>query len=255
MSNVTMFSEGGYRYVNGVFQYSCGVAALPGFAIERVRFFRPIPLATGFVAIESHLRGLGRPTTSFCGCELRSPEPFSEAGFRAFNEVYVGTLARWGLYRDGINPVARSNVCPEFNAPGEPSFYAFSYTVPLDARLSRPDQRASFVIAGSAESPEGKSNYRDHIIRLGDTTPAGLLEKARWVLGEHERRMGELGVGWADTTGVHVYTVHDIHPLMTPELVRLGAAESGISWQFCRPPVVDLEFEMDMRGVSREYVI
>ncbi len=254
MSNVTEFAQGGFRYVNGVFQYSCGVAALPGYAIERVRFFRPVPLAQGFAAIESHLNKLGRPTTAFCGCELRSPEPFSEAGFRAFNEVYVGTLARWGLYRDGINPVARSNVCPELNAPREPSFYAFSYTVPEPVSVSA-GGRPSFVIAGSAESPEGKSNYRDHIIRLGDTSPSGLLEKARWVLGEHERRMGELGVGWADTTGVHVYTVHDIHPLMASELMGRGAGESGVSWQFCRPPVVDLEFEMDMRGVSRELVI
>ena len=253
MSNVTEFTPGGFRYVNGVFQYSCGVAAQPGFVIERVRFFRPVPLAQGFAAIESHMRALGRPMTAFCACELRSPEPFSEAGFRAFNEAYVGTLARWGLYRDGINPVARSNVCPEVNPPGEPSFYAFAYTVPAPATAS--PGRASFVIAGSAESPEGKSNYRDHIIRLGDTSPSGLLEKARWVLGEHERRMGELGVGWADTTGVHVYTVHDIHALMAPELMRRGAGESGVNWQFCRPPVVDLEFEMDMRGVDRERVI
>jgi hypothetical protein len=251
MSNVTEFVPGGYRYVNGVFQYSCGVAALPGFNIERARFFRPVPLAQGFAAIESHLRSLGRPMTAFCACELRSPEPFSEAGFRAFNEVYVGTLERWGLYRDGINPVARSNVCPEMNAPTEPSIYAFSYTVPGAV----PAGRGSFVIAGSAEAPEGKSNYRDHIIRLGDTSPAGLSEKARWVLGEHERRMGELGMKWADTTGVHVYTVHDIHPLMASELVRRGAGESGVSWQYCRPPVVDLVFEMDMRGVSREWVL
>jgi hypothetical protein len=54
---------------------------------------------------------------------------------------------------------------------------------------------------------------------------------------------------------VHVYTVHDIHPLMASELVRRGAGESGVSWQYCRPPVVDLEFEMDMRGVSRELVL
>lgn len=251
MSDVTEFPQGGFRYVNGVFQYSCGVAAAPGHVIERVRFFRPLPLAEGFAAIESHIRALGRPMTAFCACELRSPEPFTEAGFRAFNEQYVGTLERWGLYRDGINPVARSNVCPEINAPREPSFYAFSYTVPV----SEAPARTSFVIAGSAESPEGKANYRDHIIRLGDTSRDGLLEKARWVLGEHQRRMGKLGVGWADTTGVHVYTVHDIHPLMASELIRRGAGESGISWQFCRPPVVDLEFEMDMRGVMHERVI
>jgi hypothetical protein len=132
-----------------------------------------------------------RPTTAFCACELRSPEPFSEAGFKAFNQQYVGTLEKWGLYKDGINPVARSNVCPELNPPREPSFHAFSYTVPVAA----PSARTSFVIAGSGECPEGKGNYRDHIIRRGDTSPSGMLEKARWVLAEHERRMGALGGG------------------------------------------------------------
>ncbi len=251
MTPVTDFNAGGFRYVNGVFQYSCGVAALPGFTIERARFFRPVPLAQGFAAIEAHLRAIGRPTTAFCACELRSPEPFTEAGFRAFNEQYVGTLDRWGLYKNGDNPVARSNVCPEIDRPREPSFYAFSYTVPVASSGSRP----SFVIAGSAESPEGKANYRDHIIRRGDTSPSGLLEKARWVLGEHERRMAALGATWADTTGVHVYTVHDIHALMVPELGARGAAASGIDWHFCRPPVVELEFEMDMRGLAREIIV
>jgi hypothetical protein len=137
------------------------------------------------------------------------------------------------------------------NLTREPSFNGFSYTVPAPAVL----RRASFVIAGSAECPKGKGNYRDHIIRRGDTSPSGLLEKARWVLGEHERRMGALGVGWADTTGIHVYTVHDIHPLIGSELTQRGAAESGLSWHFCRPPVVEVEFEMDMRGLARELVI
>src|SRR4051794_16462120 len=45
-------------------------------------------------------------------CELRSPAPFTDDGFRAFNESYVGALERWGVFRDGGNPVARSNVCP-----------------------------------------------------------------------------------------------------------------------------------------------
>ena len=31
----------GYRYIPAVFQYSAGVAALPGFRIERIRFAEP----------------------------------------------------------------------------------------------------------------------------------------------------------------------------------------------------------------------
>ena len=46
----TVFAAGGYRYIPAVFQYSGGVAAEPGFAIERVRFRTPVPLAQGFAA-------------------------------------------------------------------------------------------------------------------------------------------------------------------------------------------------------------
>ena len=31
-------ANSGYRFMPGVSQYSCGIGALPGFAIERVRF-------------------------------------------------------------------------------------------------------------------------------------------------------------------------------------------------------------------------
>jgi hypothetical protein len=46
---------------------------------------------------------------------------------------------------------------------------------------------------------------------------------------------------------VQAYTVHDFHPVVADELVRRGAARSGLIWHFARPPVVDLEFEMDCR--------
>ena len=105
------FPDGGYEFVPGVFQYSAGVRALPGFCIERVRFARPVPLAEGFARIATYLAAMGRPLTSFCACELRSPAPFTEDGFRAFNESYAAVLREWGLLPGGRNPVARSNVC------------------------------------------------------------------------------------------------------------------------------------------------
>ncbi|MFW5679386.1 MAG: hypothetical protein ACOCYE_11360 [Pseudomonadota bacterium] len=240
---------GGFRYVPGVFQYSAGVAAEPGFRIVRVRFERPVPLADGFARIERYLEEGGRPTTAFCACELRSPEPFTEAGFEAFNEVYVGTLERWGLYRDGANPVARSNVCPERHKPAEPSFHAFSFTV------EAPEATSSFVVAGSGEAKEGQGSYADNTVRLHDTSPDGLMEKARFVLGEMERRMAALGFGWADTTAAQLYTVFDAFPTLDAEIVRRGAMEHGLTWHFCRPPVVGLDFEMDCRRVATEEVI
>src|SRR6056300_1590894 len=98
MVSSVVFEAGGYRYVPGPFQYSGGVAAEPGFSIERVRFAKPAPLATGFKAIENYLKDIGRPLTAFAACELRSPAPFTEAEFIAFNRVYVGTLERWGIF-------------------------------------------------------------------------------------------------------------------------------------------------------------
>src|SRR3981081_854787 len=131
--DVPVFEAGNYRYIKAVFQYSGGVAAEPGYTIERARFAQPLPLAAAYAAVEAHLKSIGRPTMAFAACELRSPEPFSEQGFYDFNRVYVKTLERWGIYTDGerpSNPVARTNVCPMYDPPREPVMFAFSYTVP-----------------------------------------------------------------------------------------------------------------------------
>src|SRR5260370_33459640 len=140
------FPAGNYRFIPAVFQYSSGAAAAPGFEIERVRFDKPVALAEGFARIATYIQAAGRPLTSFCACELRSPAAFTEDGFRAFNQHYVKTLAEWGLFDGSINPVARSNVCPEINPPAEPSFYAFAFTRP------RSGSSPSFVIACVAEA-------------------------------------------------------------------------------------------------------
>ncbi len=253
MSSTTLFKPGGYSFIPGVFQYSAGVAASPGFRIERVRFTEPVPLAQGFARIAAHIKSVGRPLTAFCACELRSPAPFTEDGFKAFNRIYVGTLAEWGLFADEINPVARSNVCPEIDPPAEPSFHAFAFTT--EGAGGSSGAPPSFVIAGSGESVEGKANYRDHIVARGDTSPSGLRAKARWVLGEMERRMAAVGATWHDTTAVQLYTVHDIHPFLGDELVKRGATRHGLTWHFNRPPVVELDYEMDCRGVALERVL
>jgi hypothetical protein len=250
MTNLVSFDAGNYQFIPGVFQYSAGVRAGDGFEIVRVRFREPLPLAQAFPAVEAHLSAVNRPLAAFCSCELRSPAPFTEAGFTAFNREYVGWLERWGLIRDGVNPVARTNVCPQVAPPGKVTLYAFSYTRPKATETP-----GGFVVAGSGEAPEGKSNYRDHAIRLGDRSVEGLTEKARWVLGEMERRMTALGVSWADNTGTHLYTVYDVHPFLEREIVGRGASSNGLSWHFARPPVQDLDYEMDVRGVSTELVI
>jgi hypothetical protein len=249
MSTVQLFSSGGYRFITHAFQYSGGVAAEPGFRIERARFARPVPLAEGFDAIEAHLARLGRPPAAFCACELRSPAQFTEAGFVAFNRHYVQRLERWGIFRDEVNPVARSNVCPEIDPPATPSFFAFSYTLPDGAA------KPSFVCAGSGEAREGGASYAERIVRLGDQSPDGMREKARFVHDVMEQRMGALGFGWVDVTATQIYTIHDIHSFLADEIVRRGAASAGLIWHYARPPVQGLDYEMDVRGVARELVI
>ena len=172
---------GNYRFIPAVFQYSSGAAALSGFEIERVRFDRLMPLAEGFAQAAKYIQAAGRPLTSFCACELRSPAAFTEAGFLAFNQHYVKTLAEWGLFDGTTNPVARSNVCPEIDPPAEPSFYAFSFTRPSQGTPAPPD----FVIAGGAEARGGAGSYPERIVRYRDLSPDGLKEKvglpsAKW---------------------------------------------------------------------------
>jgi hypothetical protein len=176
MPTVQRFPAGGYRFISHQFQYSGGVAAEPGFHIERSRFARSLPLADGFDAIEAYLAGIGRSPTAFCACELRSPAQFTDAGLA------------WGIFREEVNPVARSNVCPEIDPPTTPSFYAFSYTVPSESCAAR-----SFVAAGSGEAREGGPSYEGRIIRPGDHSPEAMREKANFVLGAMEQRMTALG--------------------------------------------------------------
>ena len=247
--SVAVFAAGGYRYIEGVFQYSGGSAAQPGFEVVRARFKRPLPLAEGFKAIEAHIKSAGRPLTSFCACELRSPRPFTEQGFTDFNRAYVQTLERWGVYKDGRNPVARTNVCPAHGAPAEPSFYAFSFTVPSRSA------NGSFVIAGSGEAPEGKGSYLERMIRPGDVSIDGLRDKMRYVLGEMENRLRQLGFGWDDAGSTQMYTVRDVGALVDPEIFKRGAAPGGLSWHLCRPPVAGLEYEMDVRGAAQELLL
>lgn len=251
MLETALFEAGGYRYVRGPFQYSGGVRAEPGFAIERARFSEPVPMVEGFRRIEAHLVGLGRPLTSFCACELRSPAPFTDQGFIDFNRIYVGTLERWGIFKDDENPVARSNVCPELAGPAEPSFEAFCYSV-RDETAVTSDGSSSFVIAGSGEARDMPGPYRDKIVRFGETSEDAMQDKARHVLSVMEDRMSALGVSWARATTTQVYTVHPIHPFLEAEIVRRGAMPAGLTWYYARPPVQGLEYEMDLRGVSVE---
>lgn len=242
--------RGNYSFLKGIAPYSAGVAAEAGFEVVHVRLARFLPLRAGFDAVEAHLKSAGRPMQALCGMELRSPRPFSFAGFQQFNAGYIDILKKWDIFLDGMNPVARTNIAPAVNPPAEPSLYGFSYTVPSKAK------RKTFVIAGAGELPEGSLDPHD-VVRRGESSAAAIQEKAHFVLGLMEGRLRGLGADWNDVTVSEIYTVHDIHPFLEKELLsRLGEGGAhGLTWHYSRPPIESIEYEMDLRGCGTELVI
>jgi hypothetical protein len=242
--------RGGYSFLKGIGPYSAGAIASRGFEIEHVRFLRPLPLLAGFAAVEQHFTRIKRPRQALCGMELRSPRPFTFQGFNDFNAGYIQVLKGWDIFVDGLNPVARTNVAPEVGPPAEPSLYGFSYSV------STASGGSTFVVAGAGELPEGSLDPHD-VIRRGETSANALVEKARFVMGLMEGRLKGLGAGWAGVTTTEVYTVHDVRPFLDREILRrMGpAASHGVVWHYSRPPIVSIEFEMDLRGCRRELVL
>jgi hypothetical protein len=240
--------QGNYLFLPGIAPYSCGAVSAPGFEIAHITLHRPIPYRQGFDLIENHLEKEGRPKASLCGVELRSPRPFTFQGFAEFNAEYASVLKGWGLFVDGINPVARTNVAPESSLPTEPVLYGFSYS--RSCGLGLPP---TFVVAGAGELPEGVLAH-DAIIRVGDISTDAMAEKASFVLDLMENRLRGLGAGWSQVTAVDLYTVHSLDRLL-PEVIleRVGsAAAHGVRWFFSRPPIEQIEFEMDVRGVRSE---
>jgi hypothetical protein len=242
--------RGNYFFLKGIAPYSAGVVAEAGFEIVHVRLQRYVPLRAGLEAIEGHLKRAGRPLQAMCGMELRSPKPFSFTGFNQFNAGYIDVLKTWDIYLDGMNPVARTNIAPEVNPPGEPSLYGFSFTAPSKTT------RKTFVVAGAGELPEGSLEPND-VVRRGEFSAGAIQEKAHFVMGLMERRLRGLGVGWGDVTVSEIYTVHDIRPFLEQELLKRleeGGAH-GLTWHYSRPPIESIEYEMDLRGCVTELVI
>jgi hypothetical protein len=241
--------RGGYSFLKGIAPYSAGTVANVNFEIERARLSKPLPVPEAFARVDDHLAKLGRPPQALCGMELRSPRPFTFAGFNDFNAGYVHLLEKRNILVNGLNPVARTNVAPEIAAPSEPVVYAFSYTLP-----ARTDGR-SFIVAGAGELPEGSLDPHD-IVRRGDDSLDALTEKARFVLGLMDGRVRGLGVTWDQVAAVDVYTVHDFAPFLASLIVpRTGNAHHGVTWHYTRPPIAGIEYEMDVRGCAREIVL
>ena len=240
-------TKGHYRFLPGIPPFSSGAVAMPGYQVVHATLRQPVPYRKGFERIDAHLRAEGRPRQALCAIELRIAEQLTPQGFDSFNADYRALLTDWEILLDGENPIARTNVAPLVGAPSEPSLFGFAYTAVGDAGSP------TFVVAGSGETRRDVGG----IVRVGETSPDAMREKAQHVVGVMRDRLHGLGADWADVTAINVYTAQPIDSFLADTILRqVGAAAiHGVTWHLSRPPVTDLAFEMDMRGVSRRLFV
>jgi hypothetical protein len=236
---------GNYRFLTGIAPYAAGVIAQPGFLIQRVQLDTPLPFAAGFARIAEYLQAIGRPHQALCAMELRIPAPLSFAGFAELNGGYRSILAEWGILVGDYNPVARTNVAPAAAAPTEPVIYAFSLTLPDPARTCG----TTLIVAGAGDLRDQAELTPEAIVARGDTSVAALQTKARTVMQVMAERLHGLGADWPQVTDINLYTVHSpdlfLEPVLLPQIG--SAARGGVHWHYSRPPIQELEYEMDLR--------
>ena len=240
--------QGNYRFLTGIAPYSSGVVAMPGYEIVHVTFTKPLPYRHGFDRLAAYLAEIDRPRSALCAIELRSPKPFSFAGFQEFNQGYQALLAEWALLVGDQNPIARTNIAPSVHPPTEPTLYAFSYTQPLTT-----EPFPTFIVAGAGEL-RGERLDAAEVVRPNDTSEAGMAAKAAQVMQHMQDRLAGLQVDWSAVTTVDIYTEQPLHSFLSTEILNpmQAAVGQGVHWFYSRPPIIDLEFEMDMRGVRCE---
>jgi len=237
---------GGLRFAPGGQVFASGAVAEEGHGLVHAILDPWLPLDEAYDFIEAHLRSLGRPMQALCGMELRLPRQLSREEFDAFNQPYVQRLIEWGLLVEGRNPVSRTNVAPAMDPPEQPMLHAFTFS------MSGLDGRRDFVMAGMTETGPG-----GRIVAAGDTSPAGLREKVRYVVEAVSRRLDGLGRRFDDASHVEFYAALPAEGLVTDLLIPAidAAGRRGLRWHFGRPPVAGLEVELEARRASRETVL
>ena len=241
---------GGYRFLTGISPFSSGVVANAGHEVVHATLAAQVPWRQGFEQIDAHLAAVGRERPALCAIELRCPAPYSMPDFIDFNKGYVELVRSWDLYVGDHNPLARTNVAPAHGPPAEPVLHAFSYTVEAD------DAPVTFVVSGAGEIPEASLDDNE-IIRKGETGPEAMREKAAFVAATMGSRLGAMGAGWHLVTTTDVYTVFMHEGLLEDAVIGdMGpATRHGMRWYRSRPPVIDLDFEMDVRGIRHEITV
>jgi len=241
--------RGHYHYLQGIAPYSSGVVAADGFEIICATLDQPLPWEPAMLQVRRYLESIGTDRFALCGVQLRCREPHTMEDFVDFNSGYRQLLESWEMMVGEDNPLARTNVSPVVDPPGETMLVGFSYVVPTE------EPGRTFVVAGGGELVGELDKTR--IVRSGETSPEALLEKARCVVTLMQDRLEGLRVLGESLSQVHVYTAHPLQPLLEQVILPglPAAAQLGVRWFYSRPPVIDIEFEMDMRGVRQERVV
>jgi hypothetical protein len=225
------------------------VAAEPGYVITGLRFSEPSPVGAAFGVLDRELESRGLSASAIVGIELRSATPFGFESFSDFNDEYRKLLIERDLLDGDHNPVARTNVCPASEAPAEPVVLGAFVIRSLEGHAG-----GDFVVAGAGEVDGALAP--ENIVAFRDLSQAGLRRKAEFVLGEMVARIEALGGRPADPNVINEYSVHAIDGLADLIERELPAASrSGYVHWSTRPPVADIEFEMDCRRISNWEVV
>ena len=244
-------TEGHFRFLQGIEPYSCGVIADENYELVRVTMLRNTQWEDGFNKIYRHLSNQPHHMRALASIELRSPKVRTMQEFVDFNSQYMNVINKFGLLANDLNPIARTNVVPDQSEITETTVHAFSYT-----RRRENNGPKSFVVAGSGEL-RGSDLNSMNIVRRHDTSQEGLKEKVVFVRDVMSDRLSGLGVSWSDVTSISIYTVQPVNSILNESLrhsIR-DADRFGLQVFFTRPPVYDIEFEMDARGVYFEELL
>lgn len=244
MLHGTEHPAGSHRFLPAISPYSAGFAANPGYAITALALRKSESVAAGFQLIDGELARRGLPAHALAGLQLRSPGAFSFDGFQRFNNRYNELLNERNLILDGVNPISRTNVIPLVGGPSEPVIEV-AFIVHPSVGAGGTD----FVVAGAGEIP-GELDPKN-IVARGDLSTKGMELKVNCVLDIMNERLAALGYDGTSPTEVNVYTIHEIADLTAKISERLPSVNRhGFTHWITKPPVEEIEFEMDCNRYS-----
>lgn len=236
--------SGSFRFLPAISTYSAGFAANDGFEITALRLHDCPTLAKGFESVDKEIHRRGLDPTALAGLQLRSPGAFSFEEFAVFNDEYRESLIRRGLIIDGVNPISRTNVIPIDQGPAFPTI-----AVAFIVHPSQGQGGSDFIVAGAGEV-DGELGA-ENIVARGDLSQKGLSLKVDCVLMIMLERLHALGASGESPTTVNVYTAHEITGLSGMIEKKLPTvSKNGYSAWLARPPVQEIEFEMDCARFS-----